>query len=205
MIFNVHNTLREFFKNIMFRTPVYGADTEGTLYDNDVNEFNMSRLGTILDETKGEGGKIIKGVNSVYMYFGMYGSTFAWHCEDMELYSINYLHYGAPKYWFAIPPEAAPRFERFMSHHFTVQQRNCKGYHMGFNLGFNIAESTNFATNRWIDYGKNAVLCKCRPDMVEIDMTPFMRKYRPDEFDYWYSYWYLPKLNARVAQNIKGC
>ncbi|RCN38435.1 JmjC domain protein, partial [Ancylostoma caninum] len=226
-----------YFQNMLNSQPIYGADTEGSFYDEDVDEFNMKRLGTILDETKeATGGKVIRGVTSVYLYFGMYGASFAWHVEDMELYSINYLHHGAPKYWFAVPPEAATRFERLMRQQFPTYDRQCKafmrhksfsvlpvlldmhripygtmiqhpnefiitfphGYHMGFNLGYNIAESTNFATDRWIDFGKNAVLCKCRSDMVEIDMTPFMQKYRRNDFERWYSYWYLPKTTPVI-------
>jgi hypothetical protein len=31
------------------------------------------------------------------------------------------------------------------------------GYHAGYNHGFNCAESTNFATRRWIEYGKRCL------------------------------------------------
>lgn len=41
--------LRFFWKNILFGEPIYGADTDGSIYDKDVKEFNMNNLGTILD------------------------------------------------------------------------------------------------------------------------------------------------------------
>ncbi len=39
-----------------------------------------------------------------------------------------------------------------------------RGYHAGLNHGYNCAESTNFATPRWIEYGKRALLCVCKED-----------------------------------------
>lgn len=65
-----------------------------------MTEWNIGRLNTILDTVESESGIKIKGVNTPYLYFGMWKSAFAWHTEDMDLYSINFLHFGEPKSWY---------------------------------------------------------------------------------------------------------
>ncbi|XP_044056636.1 lysine-specific demethylase 4A isoform X1 [Siniperca chuatsi] len=214
---------RKFWKNLTFNPPLYGADVSGTLYDPDVTEWNIGRLNTILDTVENESGIKIKGVNTPYLYFGMWKSAFAWHTEDMDLYSINYLHFGEPKSWYVVPPEHGKRLERLAKGFFPGNAQSCEaflrhkmtlispsilkkygipfekvtqeagqfivtfpfGYHAGFNHGFNCAESTNFATQRWIDYGKQATLCSCRQDMVKISMDVFVRRFQPDRYKLW--------------------
>lgn len=51
------------------------------------------------------------------------------------------------------------------------------GYHAGYNHGLNCAESTNFASPRWIEFGRKASQCVCRKDNVRIDMDIFAEKY----------------------------
>ena len=51
------------------------------------------------------------------------------------------------------------------------------GYHAGFNHGLNCAESTNFASPRWIEFGRKASQCLCCKDNVRIDMDIFAEKY----------------------------
>ena len=52
------------------------------------------------------------------------------------------------------------------------------GYHAGFNTGLNCAESTNFASVRWIEFGKKATQCHCHEDNVRINMDLFMEKFQ---------------------------
>ncbi|XP_064358993.1 lysine-specific demethylase 4C isoform X2 [Dromaius novaehollandiae] len=214
---------RKYWKNLTFVAPIYGADINGSIYDEDIEEWNIARLNTILDVVGEDCGISIEGVNTPYLYFGMWKTTFAWHTEDMDLYSINYLHFGEPKSWYAIPPEHGRRLERLAQGFFPSSSQGCDaflrhkmtlispsilkkygipfdkitqeagefmitfpyGYHAGFNHGFNCAESTNFATIRWIDYGKAAKLCTCRRDMVTISMDIFVRKFQPDRYQLW--------------------
>ncbi|KAE8251394.1 hypothetical protein A4X06_0g2704 [Tilletia controversa] len=150
----------------------------------------------------------IAGVTTPYLYFGMWQATFSWHVEDMDLCSINYIHFGAPKQWYAIPQKDAKRFETAMETSFPSDAKRCKqflrhksflvkpsvlkqikpikcvqhageimltfpfGYHSGYNLGFNCAESTNFALEDWVQLGIEAKVCECadRESQVAIDV-----------------------------------
>ncbi|KAG7282795.1 hypothetical protein CRUP_012184 [Coryphaenoides rupestris] len=295
---------RKYWKNLTFVSPIYGADVSGSIYDPDVEEWNISRLNTLLDMVEKECGIVIEGVNTPYMYFGMWKTTFAWHTEDMDLYSINYLHFGQSKSWsvvtgqsglftqyniqkksmtvreyrklansnkyctprhkdfddlerkywknltFVSPiygadvsgsiydpdveewnisrlntlldmvekecgiviegffPGSSQGCDAFLRHKMTlispsilkkygipfdrVTQNEGEfmvtfpyGYHAGFNHGFNCAESTNFATLRWVDYGKMATQCSCRKDMVKISMDVFVRCLQPERYEQW--------------------
>lgn len=53
----------------------------------------------------------IPGVTSPMVYIGMLFSWFAWHVEDHELHSMNFLHTGSPKTWYSVPGDYAFDFE----------------------------------------------------------------------------------------------
>lgn len=126
--FDYEDLERKYWKNITYVSPIYGADVSGTLTDPDVKEWNINHLGTILDYVNKDYGISIDGVNTAYLYFGMWKTTFAWHTEDMDLYSINYLHFGAPKTWYAIPPEHGRRLERLASGFFPSSHQSCQAF-----------------------------------------------------------------------------
>ncbi|CAF1410021.1 unnamed protein product [Adineta steineri] len=214
---------KKYWQSLTSNAPIYGADVSGSFTDENQTIWNVRNLGTILDDLVSESGTKIQGVNTPYLYFGMWKASFAWHTEDMDLYSINYLHFGAPKQWYVIPPSHGRKFEQYASSRFASLARRCPaflrhkmtiispalltkesipygkmtqyenefmitfpyGYHAGFNYGFNCAESTNFALERWIEYGKHSTKCTCRDDMVKISMDQFVYKYQPECYEDW--------------------
>ncbi|XP_006744976.1 lysine-specific demethylase 4D-like [Leptonychotes weddellii] len=214
---------RKYWKTRLYDSPIYGADISGSLFDENTKEWNLGHLGTIQDLLEQECGVVIEGVNTPYLYFGMWKTTFAWHTEDMDLYSINYLHFGEPKTWYAVPPEHGQRLERLATELFPGSARACEaflrhkvalisptvlkdngipfsritqeagefmvtfpyGYHSGFNHGFNCAEAINFATPRWIDYGKVASQCSCGEARVTFSMDAFVRILQPERYELW--------------------
>jgi hypothetical protein len=53
----------------------------------------------------------VAGVTTPMLYVAMLYSWFAWHVEDHELHSLNYLHFGKSKTWYGVPRDAMLAFE----------------------------------------------------------------------------------------------
>jgi jumonji domain-containing protein 2 len=119
---------RKYWKNITYVPPIYGADICGSITDKDCEVWNIQHLNTILDYVERDYGISIDGVNTAYLYFGMWKTTFAWHTEDMDLYSINYLHMGHPKTWYSIPPAYGNEFEKLANSLFPSSFATCPAY-----------------------------------------------------------------------------
>eukprot|EP01012_Entosiphon_sulcatum_P025381 TRINITY_DN306_c1_g1_i1.p1 TRINITY_DN306_c1_g1~~TRINITY_DN306_c1_g1_i1.p1 ORF type:complete len:704 (+),score=67.03 TRINITY_DN306_c1_g1_i1:144-2114(+) len=58
----------------------------------------------------------IGGVTRPFIYVGMLFSSFCWHTEDNYLASINFIHEGAAKSWWAVPATGSAKLEAAMRH-----------------------------------------------------------------------------------------
>jgi hypothetical protein len=112
---------RAYWKTLTYAPPLYGADMPGSLFDDRTTTWNLGKLENLLDVM----GTKIPGVNTAYLYLGMWKATFAWHLEDVDLYSINFLHFGAPKQWYSISQGDARRFEAAMKSIWPTDAKAC--------------------------------------------------------------------------------
>ncbi|KAL0482014.1 lysine-specific demethylase [Acrasis kona] len=117
---------RKYWKNILFQPAIYASDIPGSLFEGDVcKTWNLQNLDTVLQKQFKKHNVCIPGVNSPFLYVGSYKSTFCWHTEDMELYSINYLHFGAPKTWYSIPLGHKKKFEDLARSMYPEEFKKC--------------------------------------------------------------------------------
>ncbi|KAK3986603.1 hypothetical protein QBC44DRAFT_134865 [Cladorrhinum sp. PSN332] len=142
---------RIYWKTLTYASPLYGADLPGTLFDESVKMWNLNKLPNLLDVL----GTKVPGVNTAYLYLGMWKATFAWHLEDVDLYSINYLHFGAPKQWYSISQADARRFEAAMKNIWPTDAKACDQFlrHKGFLISpAHLKQHYNITVNKCVSY-----------------------------------------------------
>ena len=100
-------------------------------------EWNMRGVsrskGSLLKYMKEE----IPGVTSPMVYISMLFSWFAWHVEDHDFHSLNYMHMGASKTWYGVPKDAAVAFEDVVREHAYGGEINPIGEFLRFPLHLN--------------------------------------------------------------------
>lgn len=110
-----------YWRSLGYSEPMYGADMLGSLFKDPKQPWNVAVLPNLLDLMEEK----LPGVNDAYLYAGLWKATFSWHLEDQDLYSINYLHFGAPKQWYSIPQEDAAKFYNVMKDVFPEDHKAC--------------------------------------------------------------------------------
>ncbi|GEQ71293.1 hypothetical protein JCM33374_g4975, partial [Metschnikowia sp. JCM 33374] len=113
-----------YWKSLGYAEPMYGADVLGSLFGKKTSCWNVAKLPNLLDLMEEK----LPGVNDAYLYAGLWKATFSWHLEDQDLYSINYLHFGAPKQWYSIPQSQNNKFFKLMSDIFDEDYKNCSEF-----------------------------------------------------------------------------
>lgn len=135
-----------YWKTLTYAEPMYGADMLGLLFPSKISSWNVLSLPNILDmmDTK------LPGVNDAYLYAGLWKATFAWHLEDQDLYSINYLHFGAPKQWYLISQAESGKFFDLMKDTFPEDFKNCSEFlrHKTFSVSPQFLEKNGVAYNK---------------------------------------------------------
>lgn len=142
---------RIYWKTLTYAPPLYGADVLGTLFDDSTEDWNLNKLPNLLDVL----GTKVPGVNTAYLYLGMWKATFAWHLEDVDLYSINYLHFGAPKQWYSISQGDARRFEAAMKSIWPTEAKACGQFlrHKAFLISpSHLQQYFNIKVNKCVSY-----------------------------------------------------
>jgi hypothetical protein len=90
------------------------------------------------------------------MYYGMMFTTFCWHNEDNNLYSINYNHKGAPKLWYGIPgtKECADGLEKVFKGYLSMKMRDVPDllHHITTMFSPRLLQNANLNVSKIVQY-----------------------------------------------------
>jgi jumonji domain-containing protein 2 len=119
---------RKFWKNLTFNAPLCGHPQHvDTLFSENVSrdEWNLSRWATAdwnLLSGMGDNGRDINGSK---VQFSSWKSTTPLQTAPMDMYRVSYIHFGAAKTWYSIPPAEAAAVERAATEHYPDLAKRC--------------------------------------------------------------------------------
>ena len=76
----------------------------------------------------GLNGAALAGVTIPYLYVGGFGTVFAWHTEDLDMSSINYMHSGSSKLWYVVSVNDARKFQGYLKSKYPEAFLECPQY-----------------------------------------------------------------------------
>eukprot|EP01080_Neovahlkampfia_damariscottae_P010790 gene10790-3407_t len=113
----------QFWRGLNLDTPLYAYDIPKSFFKPGV-PWDLNNLNSLLGYVRCE----IPGVTTPYLYFGTWKSNFSWHVEDMNLYSVNYLHFGKPKQWYSVPSQYHKKVEELSEELCLDESDICKRF-----------------------------------------------------------------------------
>ena len=125
----LHELEAKFWSELVGQTPpLYGADLDGSLFSPGVEDWNLNGLPDLLRTGPTRLGKRMSGINTPMLYFGGFRTSFCMHVEDIDLFSINYMHHGACKQWYAAPQRSATLVEMVAAQCYPAAHEECEHF-----------------------------------------------------------------------------
>lgn len=153
----------EMFSKNQFKpdlAPIYTINSDLTSFDpSSAEEWNMTQFSERQSVIHTMDRKDwFPGIHTPYSYVGMFGTNFPFHREDRYIFSMNFLHFGKPKLWYAIPHYHARKFEAAIQNNInnmSAKERRMRNLYCSLVVRHkNLLAPPSFLQYHDIDFGK---------------------------------------------------
>lgn len=104
----------------------YAFEWDKTLFNDEIKKLNLRTLWNPIDQLYLTNA-VSKGVNRSMILVSGPDTAFPWHNEDLDLGSINYMHWGATKIWVFVHHKSTDKFREALIRDFGPTEENkCK-------------------------------------------------------------------------------
>lgn len=95
--------------------PLYAIDNPFSLFRDEQLAWNLNKFTQKESLIHAPNIQFMDGIQTPYVYIGSAFTSFAFHIEDGDLYSINYNHHGKPKLWYIVPKEHGRKLSKLIN------------------------------------------------------------------------------------------